>query len=99
MGSDLQILVTENTEYFVSGTTCVGVRDVHSGAWNAGHRAVGAELLGSFQWRPNEDLTFIDEADLGGRLYFDADILTSPLTRVVAPAVMAGECARGIEAA
>jgi hypothetical protein len=99
MGSDLQIFVTENTEYYVNGTTCVGVRDAHSGAWNASHQAVGAELLGSFQWRPNDDLTFIGEADLGGRLCFDGNILTSPLTRVVAPAVMAGECARGIEAA
>lgn len=97
---DLQILITKNTEYHVSGTMCVGVRDTRSGEWNTAHPAIGAELLGSFHMRPDGAMrAFPGRVDLGHRLYFAGDILTSPLVRVLVPRVIAGEELWELEAA
>ena len=98
--TDLQILVTKNTEYHVSGTMCVGVRDSRSGRWNTAHQAIGAELLGSFHMRPDGAMrAYLGSVDLGHRLYFSGDILTSPLMRVIVPKVTAGEDFWELEAA
>lgn len=78
-----RVLVTKNTEYHMRDNVCVGVRDVSSGAWRAGHSALGNELLGSIG--PEITLGLAEPPRTGSRLFFAGDLLTSVLVNIRRP--------------
>ncbi len=79
-----RVLVTNHTEYHMRGETCVAVRDLTTGEWVRDHSAVGSRLesaLGGQAWRAAHS-----GVGVGDKLYFSADVLTSPVRAVDRPA-------------
>jgi len=79
--------VTRNTEYHLRDKTCVGVRDLWSGAWRQEHPALGKVLFGAVRPGPS-GLEPQLEPSVQSLLWFengDNDILTSRLTGIERP--------------
>lgn len=78
-----RVLVTKHTEYHMCGDICVAVRDRENGGWIQDHSAVGSRLEGTWgehSWRAADT-----GVDVGDKLYFSADVLTSPVRSVRRP--------------
>ena len=83
-----RVMRTSNSEYHLRENCVVAVRDNETRSWQQDHRAVGQQLVGgilvteSAGWRVN-----FDGAELGERLCFSNDLMTSPLVEVRRPSV------------
>ena len=84
-----KVFVTRNTEYHVRRRTCVGVRDLRSGRWLAGHLALASDMSGGLRFNreggisPNAGVPAVGES-----IFFLAsgrDLVTSPVVRVERP--------------
>ena len=84
-----KVFITRNTEYHVRRRTCVGVRDLKSGRWLAGHLAVDSDMSGGLRFNreggisPNEGTPVVGES-----IFFLAagrDLVTSPIVSVERP--------------
>ncbi len=80
-----QIFVTDNTEYHMRGDICVAVRDGKTGQWIEGHTAIGCRLEGGLGRQGGGFLPHKGRPELGDRLAFESDLLTSPLRYVRRP--------------
>jgi len=83
-----RVLKTSNSEYHLRENCVVAVRDTETRAWQQTHRAVGEQLVGGIlitdcgSWRVN-----FDGAEVGERLCFSNDLMTTPLVEVTRPSV------------
>ena len=83
------VFVTRNTEYHVRQSTCVAVRDRHSGEWLADHFAHGRAVAGALRV---SDAGAISASPglpgVGDSLYFESvhrDLVTSAIVSVERP--------------
>ncbi len=89
-----RLLVTANSEYQMCGNLCVRVRDLATGECCPSHDALGQELMGSFAVTRNGTWSVeFGNVEIGHRLYFASDTLTSPLCRVVHALPMTAQAA------
>ena len=72
----IQVMVTDNSEYYVSLGHCTAVRSNRTGEWKSSHPAIGSELLGSLDVATLQ--AYPDRAVIGAALIF-GDVVTSPL--------------------
>lgn len=83
-----RVFITENTEYHMREQTCVAVRDNKSRQWLNEHQAVGSKVIGgvlvasSGSWKVN-----FGAADIGERICFASDLLTTPVRDISRPGV------------
>jgi len=84
-----RVFVTRNTEYHVRQSTCVAVRDRHSGAWIADHFAHGRPVAGALRV---SDAGAISASpglpSVGDSMYFESvsrDLVTSSVVAVERP--------------
>jgi hypothetical protein len=81
-----KVFVTHNTEYHLRDGVCIAVRDRKTGEWQRTHRALGSTLMGGIEvtpigtWKVN-----FGPANVGEKLCFANDLLTSPVENVARP--------------
>jgi hypothetical protein len=84
-----QIFVTRNTEYHVRSSTCVGVRDRHSGHWVTEHFARGRAVSGALRISDGGAISASPGLPrVGESMYFEAsgrDLVTSLIIAVERP--------------
>lgn len=89
-----RVFVTLNHEYHCKNGICVAVRDTQSGAFIAGHSAIGKKLSAAVLLGQDgiEEIALPENARVGQRLHFAShaedrhDLLTSPLRAIERPA-------------
>lgn len=82
-----KVFVTTNTEYHLRRTRVVAVRDLRTGQWKSDHESLGSNLVASLRNAGNGGfkVNVGADADLGARLCFDVDVVTSPLLAIERP--------------
>lgn len=82
-----KVFVTSNTEYHMRSACVVAVRDLKSGQWKSDHKSIGSELVASLCNAENGGFKVKvgTDTDLGVRLCFDVDLITSPVLAVQRP--------------
>jgi hypothetical protein len=83
-----RVLKTSNSEYHLRENRVVAVRDTTTRTWQQQHRALGETLVGGIlvtdagSYRIN-----FEGAEVGERLCFSNDLMTTPLREVARPSV------------
>ncbi|MFC1610671.1 hypothetical protein ACFL6C_06925 [Myxococcota bacterium] len=74
---------TANSDYYLKGAICIGVRDRRTGDWRANHKARGRRLLGGVLLTRHGSLDLHHGLPaIGDQLCFHPDLMTSRLCRV-----------------
>lgn len=74
------ILATANSDYRIENEVCTGVRSHAANAWMMAHPAIGRRLLGGIA--AGGKYAFAKYPNVGMRLVFDNDVVTSPVIGV-----------------
>ncbi|MBI5507187.1 MAG: hypothetical protein HY903_00415 [Deltaproteobacteria bacterium] len=81
-----RVFVTNNTEYHFRDDVCVAVRDCRKGTWQTRHSAIGAKLMGGIAVTPQGSWKVsFGSVDVGQKLCFGNDILTTPVHSILRP--------------
>jgi hypothetical protein len=80
-----RVFVTDNTEYHLRADICVAVRNTKTGEWLEHHFTIGSRLEGGLSVRGGGFDLHVGAPEVGDRLAFDNDVLTSPVRTMRRP--------------
>jgi len=80
-----KVLVTKNTEYHMRDFLCVAVRDRQTRTWKLDHQAVGNKLVSGITVMGDVCGIHVGQQEVGDKLYFENDLLTTPVETVARP--------------